>query len=59
MGDTTITNLSTLTDYAAVARVGVFMAGREYEALHDACGIRIINIKQENQTHFTVTDADR
>lgn len=59
MGDTTITNLSTLTDYAAVARVGIYMAGREYEALHDACDIRIINITQGKQSHFTVTESDR
>lgn len=55
MGTITIKNLSTYTDYAALARVSRFMAGDEYYAIHDEHGKKVVKITKCGNT-YTVTD---
>jgi len=58
MGNTKIINNSVLADYAAIVRVGTFMAGCEYEALYNTAGEQIVKIKQVKEQCYVVTDVD-
>lgn len=58
MGNVKVINRSVLEDYAAVMRVGTFMAGLENEALHDTNGNQIIKIKKMKGICYLVTDAE-
>jgi len=57
MGTVKIINNSTLTDYAAVMRIGRFMAGDEYYSVHDERGNKIVNIEKTNKAYI-VTDIE-
>lgn len=54
----TIKNLSTFTDYAAVARVALFMAGDEYSATHDEDGNEVVCRITRNRNTYTVLDKE-
>lgn len=57
MNTITVKNLSTLTEYAAMARVVYLMAGDEYYATHDERGNEIVKITKRGNT-YTVTDKE-
>ena len=53
----TVKNLSTLSDGAALCRVGMFISGNEEQAVKNLDGVREINIEQKNML-FTVSDME-
>lgn len=53
----TVKNLSTLSDGAALCRVGMFISGNEELAVTNLEGVREINIEQQNMM-FTVRDVE-
>lgn len=57
MNTITIKNLSTLTDYSAVARVASFLAGDVHSATHDWREVEIVKIARRGNT-ITVTDKE-
>lgn len=57
MNTITIKNLSTYSDYSAVARVAQFMTGDAYYATHDDNGNEVVRIIKRGNT-FTVTDKE-
>lgn len=57
MNTITIKNLSTYTDYSAIARVARLLAGDDYYATHDEHGNEVVRIVKCNNT-YTVTDKD-
>lgn len=56
MGTIKIINNSTLTDYAAVMRIGRFMAGDEYFSVHDEQRQKIVNIKKQGTNSYIIFD---
>ncbi len=56
MGTIKIINNSVLADYAAIMRIGRFLAGDEYYALHDDYGKVIVSIKKLESNTYVVTD---
>ena len=57
MNTITIKNLSTLSDFSAVARVASFMAGDSHTATHDWREVEIVKIARRGNT-YTVTDKE-
>lgn len=57
MGTIKIINNSTLTDYAAVVRVGRLLAGDDYGATYDGQGQKIVNIRKGGNTYI-VSDVE-
>ena len=57
MSTITIKNLSTLTDYSAVARVARFISGNRHLATHDWREVEIVKITRRGNT-YTVTDKE-
>lgn len=57
MNTITIKNLSTLSDFSAVARVASLMAGDNHLATHDWREVEIVKIVQHGIT-YTVTDKE-
>lgn len=60
MNTITIKNLSTFTDYSAVARVAQLIAGDEYAATHDDSGREVARIKISgiSKNIYTVYDKE-
>lgn len=58
MGTIKITNHSTLTDYAAVTRAGIFMAGDAYDATHDSEGKEVVKITRRGNTYIATDKED-
>ena len=56
MNTITIKNLSTLSDFSAVARVASLMAGDSHSATHDWREVEIVKITRGNT--YTVTDKE-
>lgn len=57
MNTITIKNLSTLSDFSAVARVAAFISGDSYSATHDWRDVEIVKIARRGNT-YTVTDKE-
>ena len=57
MNTITIKNLSTLSDFSAVARVASYLAGDAHSATHDWREAEIVKITQRGNT-YTVTDKE-
>ena len=57
MNTIVIKNLSTLSDYSAVARVASFLAGDGHSATHDWREFEIVKITRRGNT-CTVTDKE-
>lgn len=57
MNTITIKNLSTLSDFSAVARVASFLAGDIHSATHDWREVEIVKIVQHGNTYI-VTDKE-
>ena len=57
MNTITIKNLSTLSDFSAVARVASLMAGDNHSATHDWWEVVIVKITRRGNT-YTVTDKE-
>jgi len=57
MGTIKIINHSTLADYAAIMRVGSFMAGEEQFATYSE-GIPIIKINKSSNNTYVLTDIE-
>lgn len=57
MNTIVIKNLSTLSDYSAVARVASFLAGDVHSATHDWREVEIVKITRRGNT-YTVTDKE-
>ncbi len=58
MGTIKIINNSTLTDYAAVMRVGRLLAGDEYYAIRDENGVIIVKINKQRGNSYIVSDVN-
>ena len=52
-----IKNLSTLSDYSAVARVAAFISGDRHMATHDSYDVEMVKITRKGNT-YTVTDKE-
>lgn len=56
MNTITVKNLSTLPNSAVLLRVGMFIAGKHEEALTDLNGRKQIDIVEEENMTYVITD---